>query len=309
MKEDHEEPVIVETSLFKEGECIGDLTISKVISNRRFVEIYSAIDKTNNCNYAIKLLNRNKTFDKSIFRDELMLLEREYAFLEKVKHIPSMCRVYSFNKMQEEHAYIILEYIKGKSLHRFLKETHSLTKTICFRIIEDILQAFSLLHKSKLIHGDVHSSNILITEDNSVKIIDMGLTVNVSEIEKNELVRFGGVIFYMPPERINILTVNKYSKHPDLYSDVYQIGLLVYLILYNKTPFKGFIWEELANNIKTSNPPFPGSSFVNYRVPHGIINIVRKCLAKNPAERFRNATEILGNFERHAFRKKNTLVN
>jgi serine/threonine-protein kinase len=100
--------------------------------------------------------------------------------------------------MHEQHPYIILEYINGNSLHRFLKETHLLTKTICFRIIKDILQAFSSLHKKKLIHGDIHSSNILITEDSSVKIIDMGLTVNVEEIEKNELVKFGGVIFYMP---------------------------------------------------------------------------------------------------------------
>jgi serine/threonine-protein kinase len=164
------------------------------------------------------------------------------------------------------------------------------------------------LHKKKLIHGDIHSSNILITEDNSVKIIDMGLTLNVEEIEKNELVKFGGVIFYMPPERINLTTIQKYSKEPDLYSDVYQIGMLIYLIIYNKTPFKGFIWEELAQNIKSTNPTFPDSSFLNYTVPRGLINIVKKCLAKNPVERFRNATEILENFETHVFKEKNIVV-
>ncbi|WP_018612570.1 serine/threonine protein kinase [Segetibacter koreensis] len=307
--EDYEEAILVDTSLYNEGESVGNFTILKVISNRRFIEIYLARDRGTNNEFVIKLLNRNKTFDQTIFKDELGMLEREFKFLENVKHIPAMCRAYFFNKMQGENPYIILEYIKGKSLHRFLTETPSLNKTICFRIIEDILRAFSMVHKSNLVHGDIHSSNILITDDNSVKIIDMGLTLNVEEIEKNELIKFGGVIFYMPPERINITTINKYTKKPDLYSDVYQIGLLMYLILYGKTPFKGFIWEELATNIKISDASFPRYTFLNYPVPHWIINIVKRCLAKNPVERFKNATEILVSFERGAYKEKSTLVN
>jgi len=306
--ENYEEPALVENSLFEEGDSIDGLTILKVISNRRYTEIYLAYDKTHNCNYVIKLLNRSKTSEPKIFDEELRMLEREYSFLQNVEDISSICKVYSFNKMHEQHPYIILEYIKGNSLHRFLKETQLLTKTICFRIIKDILQAFSLLHKKKLIHGDIHSSNILITEDNSVKIIDMGLSVNVEEIEKNELVKFGGVIYYMPPERINLTTIEKFSKEPDLYSDVYQIGMLIYLIIYNKTPFKGFIWEELAQNIKSTNPAFPDLSFLNYTVPRWLINIVKKCLAKNPVERFSNATEIFENFETHVFKEKNIVV-
>jgi len=113
----------------------------------------------------------------------------------------------------------------------------------------------------------------------------------------------------MPPERINTTTINKYSKCPDLLSDVYQIGLLIYLILYNRTPFKGFIWEELANNIKTAQPSFPDTSFINYKVPEGVVNIVKRCLAKKPAERFRNANEILESFEKYTLKETSTVVN
>ena len=307
--EDHEERVKVDTPLYKEGDGINELTISKVISNRRHVEIYLGVNGVSGHEYAIKLLNRNKTVDELSFQDELKMLKREYNFLQNVQHIPQMCRVYSFKKMQEDHPYLMLEYIKGKALHRFLKETPALTKTTCFSIIENILHAFSSLHEGKLIHGDIHSANVMITEDNSVKIIDMGLTLNVEEIEKNEVVKFGGVIFYMPPERINITTVNKYTVKPNLYSDVYQVGLLMYLVLYNKTPFKGFIWEELAGNIKNSEAAFPDTSFLNYKIPNRLINIVKKCIAKNPAERYRNAAEILDSFEKHVLTEQNTLVN
>jgi len=307
--ENHEEPVIAETSLYKEGDCLHDLIIEKVISGRHRVEIYAATDEINNCKYVIKLLNRNKIADIKTFDDEQKLLEREYLFLKTVCHISSICKAYSFVKDRISHPYIILEYINGKTLHYYLRETKSLNKKLCLKTIENILAAFSSLHQSKLVHGDIHSSNIIVTEDNNVKIIDLGLTVNVVEIEKNEMVKFGGVIFYMPPERINNTTINKYTKHADLYSDVYQIGLLIYLILYNKMPFKGFIWEDLANNIKASNPPFPDTSFLNYKISKGVINIVKKCLAKNPFERFQNATEVLESFERYSLKEKSTLVN
>jgi serine/threonine protein kinase len=162
-------------------------------------------------------------------------------------------------------------------------------------MIEEILTAFSLLHQSNLIHGDIHPSNILVLEDKTVKIIDLGLSRNV-QVENNEVVKFGGISFYMPPERINISSVKKYMKEPDLFSDVYQVGVIIYLILYNTTPFKGFIWEELSQNIKTTDAVYPDVSFLNYPVPEQLINIVKKCLNKNPLERYANATEILADY-------------
>jgi hypothetical protein len=106
--ENYEEPALVENSLFEEGDSIDGLTILKVISNRRYMEIYLALDKTNNCNYIIKLLNRSKTSEPKIFDEELRMLEREYSFLQNVEDISSICKVYSFNKMHEQHPYIIL---------------------------------------------------------------------------------------------------------------------------------------------------------------------------------------------------------
>jgi len=182
--EHFEETSVSQSTLYTEGDSIDTFTVSKVISNRRYVEIYLAIDNATGKEYVIKLLNKNKTSEQKHLDEELMLLEREYSFLANVSHITSICRAYSFNKTLEGHFYMVLEYIKGKALHRYLKEKDSLSKEISFQIINEILQAFALLHKKNLIHGDIHSSNILINDDNSVKIIDMGLTVDVREIEK-----------------------------------------------------------------------------------------------------------------------------
>ncbi len=294
--EDKEELPANKKPLYKQGDCINDLNILELLSNKRNVDIYKACDKTTGTTCVIKLLNRDKIGNDHTYQKELSNIEREYILLQNVKHIPSISKAYTFNKDEENFAYITLEYIDGTPLGHFLAETASiLNKADCLNIIEEILTAFSLLHQSDLIHGDIHPSNILVLKDKTAKIIDLGLSLN-TQVENNEVVKFGGINFYMPPERINTTSVKKYMKEPDLFSDVYQIGVIIYLILYNTTPFKGFIWEELSHNIKTADAVFPEVSFLQYPVPLQLIDIVKKCISKNPSKRYADATEIFADY-------------
>jgi serine/threonine-protein kinase len=160
-----------------------------------------------------------------------------------------------------------------------------------------VLQTFAGLHESKLIHGDIHPANIMVREDNSIKVIDLGLSLPV-DVDRMEVVKFGGVIYYMPPERINISSVNKFSKEPDFYSDVYQIGLILYLILYQQDPFNGFIWEELSKSIKGNKILFPELSCQGFKVPGPLIKIIRKCTIKTRSRRYPSAAAVLEDFQR-----------
>lgn len=220
--------------------------------------------------------------------------------LYDVKEIPSISHVYGFNKEKELYAYITLEYINGKSLSRYIDEQEPLTKEDCLQIIQGIIYGFSLLHDCKLIHGDIHASNILVLKDKTIKIIDVELSRKV-QVENEQVLKFGGVYHYMPPDRINNTTSKKFTTQPDLYSDVYQIGLLIYLILYNTLPFEGFIWEELAFNIKEAEAQYHEESFLNYPVPIPLIAIVKKCLNKKPLDRYANAGEILEEYKNYVF--------
>lgn len=297
LPEDVDEPIFSASApLLKEGDEVNGATIVEVLSERDLIDIYRAVDKSSGFEYAIKMLNRNKCKDERTYLKELAELEREYTALKSVEHIPAMCKAFEFNKGNEQFAYFTVEYIDGRSLSGYLRESELLLESDCMRLIEAILEGFSSLHKSKIIHGDIHSSNVLVLEDRRIKIIDLGLSRNL-ETDKSEVLNFGGVNFYMPPERINITSVKKYLKEPDLYSDVYQIGLLMYLVLYNELPFDGFIWEELATNIKETDAVFAEMSFLNYPVSPALIGIIQKCLKKIPSERYNNAGEILEDFK------------
>ncbi|QMU30460.1 serine/threonine-protein kinase [Adhaeribacter radiodurans] len=293
------EPKKEKQPLYKEGDCFDNLLVLEIISNKDYVDIYLVQNKVTATKYVVKLLNQKKISDKTKYKEELLDLEHEYQMLQKIKHIPSICQAYTFRKDSDQNAYILLEYIKGKPLSRFLKQVDTLTLHDCLTIIHNILQAFSMLHESHLIHGDIHPSNIMVNDDKSIKIIDLGFSFEVT-IEADEVLKFGGVLYYMPPERINTTSLHKFSKEPDYYSDVYQIGLILYFIFYQKEPFIGFIWEEFSENIKRKEVMYPTLSIFNFRVSEQIIQIIENCLQKKPSRRYATATSLLKEFKKVA---------
>lgn len=297
--EDFDEVFSLRVSLYKPGDVIDDYIILEALANKKYLDVYLVIDRRTESKRVLKLLNKTKASNEDIFKQELFELEREYLLLKSAGHIPMMCKADSFRN-DSHHTYITLEYIDGKPLFDFLEDTEGLTNADLLIIINSLLSAFSQLHESNIIHGDIHSSNILVLQNKSIKIIDLGLAREV-QVESNEILPFGGVNYYMPPERINTSSVKKYSKEPDLYSDVYQLGLLIYLVLYNDLPFDGFLWEELSQNIKEGNAEYPGNSFLGEEVPGWLIEVMKKCLDTNPEERYKNGNYILEDFKKHAF--------
>ncbi|MGV3503277.1 MAG: serine/threonine protein kinase [Adhaeribacter sp.] len=295
----YEEKKLERQMALKPGDELGDYRIEASISNKKCIDIYLARDKNTQKQYAIKLLNRGKIGRKKHYLEELSTLKHEYHMLQKARHIPGVCQAFEMHADEEKNAYIRLEYISGKPLGRFLKQQEKLDLVLTLHLMRQIVGAFAGLHACQVIHGDVHPSNILVNEDLSIKVIDLGLSLpEVSEA--NEMVRFGGVIYYMPPERINISSNHKFSREPDFLSDVYQIGLILYYLLYRQEPFAGFIWEELSGNIKKNKIDFPALSFQGFPVPEGLIQIIRRCTAKNQNNRYPTAAAVLADLQKFA---------
>jgi serine/threonine protein kinase len=83
----------------------------------------------------------------------------------------------------------------------------------------------------------------------------------------------------------------------------------MYFILYKQTPFDGFIWEELASNIKVQEIEFPGTSYYGFNVSTDLVDIINKCTAKQPDERYVNATAILVDLKKLVIKVQEQLVN
>ncbi len=177
------------------------------------------------------------------------------------------------------HTYFTQDFINGLSLPQFINREKQSTFNLVSKIIENILYAFKEIHALHIVHGDIHSSNILITDENKIKVIDFGLALN-TQLDKDQLVNFGGAYFFMPPERIKKTTHNKFLRKPDFYSDIFQLGVVLYMLLYNEYPFNGLTWEELATAIKEKQVEFPDTSQYGFEVPQWLINIIATCVSK-----------------------------
>lgn len=289
-------------TLYKAGDCIGDLCILQVIANKPFLDLYIASSKTESDTYVIKFLNRLKIFNERHYEDQLRDLKREYNMLRSLAHTPYVSQVHSFTE-SSENAFIKLEHIKGDTLFNFLGKKKDLRESECIDMIIAIIRAFTSLHENNIIHGDIHLANILVTENKGIRLIDLGLSLKVN-MEKNEVLKYGGAYYYLPPERINDKGISICTKEPDLFSDVFQLGLIIYFVLFRTLPFKGFIWEELAKEIKEGKVSYPPVPCLHESIYHHLVEIMDKCLDKDPHKRYKDAGALLRPLEEVVSLKK-----
>ena len=182
--------------------------------------------------------------------------------------------------------FIVMEYIEGKELKDIIEHKHvevenfqplQMTDVINYAIqIADGLEA---AHKKGIIHRDIKSSNIMITDDGKVKIMDFGLA-KVKGISK--LTQVGttvGTIAYMSPEQSR-------GDKVDHRTDIWAFGVVLYEMIIGKAPFRGDYDQAVIYSILNEQPEHLSE------IEPGLQQIIKKALAKNPDDRYQSAQNI-----------------
>ena len=127
----------------------------------------------------------------------------------------------------------------------------------------------------------------MVSKSLKVTIIDFGLAHLQNAVSIDQL-RKGGIDVYLPPERINKSSLQSLKSPANYTSDIYQLGILMYLIIFDKFPFSGFTWDALYEAIQLGDVDYTleDEAFIS------LLPIVKKCLQKNPLDRYNAATEI-----------------
>lgn len=300
--EDKVETKPIDKAFYKQGDNINQYTVRSVLDCKSGVDIYLVINNDNGCLYVVKFCN-GALFNVPAYEKQVAAMQREYNLLQKATAAASISKAFHFEKDQYGNSYMVLEFIKGKPIFQFVEEVSGLTEDDYLLLMKSLLTAFAQLHQCGVVHGDVHSSNVMVARDKTVRIIDLGMSLQHKEIDKAQRIKHGGVYEYMPPERIGVSSANKFTKAPDFFSDVYQIGLLLYFLLYHKLPFQGFVWEDLSVAIKKGNATFPTVAAAGFSIPLALRRLVRNCMATEPQKRYADATEILKAYTQYLLTK------
>lgn len=202
------------------------------------------------------------------------LLQMELHCLQTLHH-PNIVRF--FECYQDfKFVHIVTEYLEGGDLLNYLSIKKKLPEKEAFHIIDQLLDAIFYLHEKGICHRDIKPENILFTEGNhkNVKLIDFGLACKMQGNEEKKFNFLAGSPLYIAPE---IVSGEKYGSNCDCWS----LGILLYFMLFGKTPFYEENYELLFSSICNAKIDFPNNSSVSEEAQ----DLISKLLQRNPAER------------------------
>lgn len=275
---------------FPVGSTIGELRIDCVLAESAKRKVLLCIRESDNKRVVVKLGLNPKRNHRSYF-------EREYNITskaaEKNNYVVKPIRILEERGTEG----IVTEYFDGIPVNKFLNKKHqSLTKWEIYQLIHEILIAFEGIHASGILHGDIHFGNILIGKNNQPKIIDLGLGEQILDTKTKK--KLGGVCFFCPPERIGVNFDKKFISPGTECSEVYQIGVMLYFILFGEVPFTGYSWTELRTKILSEQPTFkPVEDYLNFRPDEEWNELLKQCLEKRPEDRTATVAQLIKKIE------------
>jgi len=224
------------------------------------------------------------------------LFLNEAAMVGKLSH-PNIVGVFDA-VVEGEMRYIVMEYVSGGSLKKFCTETNLLPVRQAVLIIFKACRALDYAFQNGVIHRDIKSANILLSDRDDIKISDFG-TAQISQSEHTQIDGFVGSPAYMAPEQIN-------EETPSVQTDIYSLGVTMYELLAGRLPFQAANSVAMINKILTEEPtPLKA---IRPDIPEKLVEIVEKAMAKDSARRYpawyamaRDLADTFPQLERYSF--------
>jgi len=209
----------------------------------------------------------------------------EQQFLQEAQTIgrlshPSIAQLYDVGHDASGTPFLVMEFIAGRTLEQLLAQA-PLPAAQAAVWTADVASALSYAHRSGVIHGDVKPSNIRITENDTVKLVDFGVARFAAQVSRSD--RVLGTPAYLSPEQIQ-------GQKQDGRSDLFSLGIVLYEMITGIRPFEGNSLGEVCAQILTADPTPP--SKLNPALSSAFDRIVARCLAKDPNRRYSSGNEL-----------------
>ena len=247
------------------GSRLGSYEIVSFLGRGGMGEVYRAHDARLGRDVAIKVLPKELAADP----DRVRRFEHEARAIAALNH-PHICQIHDVGP-----GYLVLEYIAGVPLCGPLPAVDAI------RLALQITDALQVAHQRGILHRDLKPANILVTSDGRAKVLDFGLAKSMTAEQEVTLTSEGtvaGTAAYMSPEQAQ-------GKLLDARSDVFSLGAVLYELVSGTRAFGGDTAAEVLSGVLRDDPP-PCVAL------HGLDPIVRRCLAKQPDQRFSSMSDL-----------------
>ncbi|MCJ8332343.1 MAG: protein kinase [Lentisphaeria bacterium] len=257
-------------ALFHELKMLGDYKIKKVLGEGTSGIVFLAIK--NDAEYALKLFKFANLADSR--QEELKSrFMREADFLSQISH-PNIVQLHEFGFSGDGIPYIVMEYVKGSTLKRFIGSSLSYNRKI--EIILKVASAIQDIHGHGIIHRDVKPDNVMIDDDMTVKLTDFGI-IRLPDSELTLIANIMGSPAYLAPE--GFVSANVTNK-----SDVFSLGIMTYELILGRRPFLADDLFTMANMVQNEYPPEPKK--LDSGIPDRLQLIIARMIKKSPQKRY-----------------------
>jgi eukaryotic-like serine/threonine-protein kinase len=263
----------------------GRYHIDESLGRGGMAEVYKAWDTQRATYLALKVLRQDLSRDRIFLRR----FQREAQTLEKLQH-PNIVRFYGIEK-DDLTVFMLMDYIEGTTLQDeiFRTDGHPLHHEFIRNVMQFVCGALHYAHQQGLVHCDIKPGNIMIDGSGKVLLTDFGIA-RMTDAATSTMVGFGTPA-YMAPELV-------LGRDPTPQCDIYSLGVLLYeMVTGGERPFTGeraktagttsekVRWEQIH-----LDPPSPRR--YNPEISTEIEAAIKKCLMKDPGNRFSNPLEI-----------------
>jgi len=242
--------------------------------------VYLAEDIKLKRQVAIKFLPRHIAVNS----EERERFKREAQAAAALNH-PNISHIYAIEELDDETC-IVMEYIEGQEIKSLIGAGSKPALTIdqIVNIAIQIASGLQAAHEKQIVHRDIKSANIMLTEKGTVKIMDFGLAKvrGVAQVTKQGTTL--GTTTYMSPEQAQ-------GKEVDQRTDIWSFGIVLYEIIAGRLPFKGDYEQAVIYAILNDQPE--SVSKFKAELPAELEQIIKKTLAKDPSERYQHIDDVL----------------
>ena len=251
-------------------------------------EVYLAQDTSLNRKVALKVLPAELASNQ----DRMRRFKQEATSAASLNH-PNIAHIYEIGQASGLN-FIAMEYVDGATLRDKINEQEDLSKLL--RVLQHVAEGLAKAHDAGIVHRDLKPENVMITSDGHTKILDFGLVKLVEPQtstgnEEPTILQHSipGVILgtpsYMSPEQ-----AQGKSKAIDHRSDIFSFGCILFEAITGQRAFAGNDHDRVLNKI--IRQPAPPLAAFNPNAPADLQRIVRRCLAKDPEQRYQDIKDV-----------------
>lgn len=260
----------------RSGQVVSHYQIEELLGSGGMGEVYRGTDVRLGRPVALKFV---RPFADPAMRDRLIQEARAAALLDH----PNICTIYEVDETEAGEVFIAMAYYEGETLNRILARG-PLTAERALALVVQIARGLAAAHEELIVHRDIKPANLMITRNDTVKILDFGVAVLMKDPGAGDASSVPGTPAYMSPEQLC-------GRPVDERADIWSLGAVLYEMVTGRQPFVADSLDGVIAAVLNDEPVRP--SLVREDVPPRAEQIIARALAKDARHRYERTTEFI----------------